>query len=1010
MSREPEITVKICAGLGGMMSGSQNVISAFEEAIGRKDVDAQVKPKVHKVGCLGLCARDVLVDVYIGEKVYTYQHVTPSIVEEIVDRHFIGGEPVREHLVDEAYQDFHRHQEKILMRTCGRIDPESIDAYLETGGYGSLEKALSMDTGEIVQSVKDSGLRGRGGAGFPTGIKWAACAQSPGPEKYILCNADEGDPGAFMDRAILEGNPHAVIEGMTIGAFATGGTQGYIYVRAEYPLAVQRLQKALDQARERGYLGENILGTGFSFDIDLFLGAGAFVCGEETALMASMEDKPGEPKLKYVFPTEKGLWDKPTVLNNVESWANIPVIVKEGPEWYGSFGTEKSKGTKMFSLAGKINNTGLIEVPFGTPLRRIIYDIGGGIPAGKELKAVQMGGPSGGCIPASHIDTPVDYESIAELGAIIGSGGMIVLDEDSCMVDVALYFVSFCADESCGQCTPCREGVHLMKNILTEITEGRGREEHLDQLEELCDIVEDSSLCGLGKTAPNPVRSTLRYFRDEYLAHIRDEHCPAGVCKRLVPVNCQMACPAGIDVPSYVALIAHGQHQEAVEVIREDNPFPWVCGLVCPAPCQSSCQRGNVDIPICIRALKEYAGRYAMERAGGYVPHIKTRRPEKVAIVGSGPAGLSAAYYLAVEGYGVTVHESLEQAGGMLRVGIPPYRLPKHLLDKEIESFQELGIEIKTESFIGSESDIQDLFHQGHSAVFLSIGAHKPLSLGIQGEDASGVMQGVEYLKRLNLGQSLPRGKNVVVIGGGNVATDVARSALKNGADSVSILYRRTRTEMPAYEEEIEEALEEGVEIVFLRAPAAVSVRDGRVSGLRCVKMKMGAPDASGRRRPIPIEGSEYEMEADLIIPAIGQVPDNGPFEDIQGLEFSGRGTIKVDAQTLATGRDGVYAGGDAVTGPATVVEAIAAGKRAAYFMHAYIQGIPTPRYPSLPVKRRNVARLELSEEQLESLQCPTIPKLPMDRRKSTFEQVELGYTEKMARDEAKRCLRCDLA
>ncbi len=1005
MTKRPDITIKICAGLGGVMSGSNMVIAAFNQILEERKLNVRVTPKVHKVGCLGLCARDVLVDVFLNGTKFTYQHVTPEMVTGIVDRHFIGGEPVEEWLVDDGYDAFHKHQKKLLLKNCGRIDPESIEAYLDVGGYEAAKKALGLDPMKVIDMIKDSGLRGRGGAGFPAGFKWEACRKAEGDTKYVICNADEGDPGAFMDRAILEGNPHSVIEGMIIGAYAIGAVEGFIYVRAEYPLAVERLRLALDQARSRGFLGENI-----NFNIKVVLGAGAFVCGEATALMASIEDKAGEPRPKYVHTTDRGLWGRPTNLNNVETWANVPMIVENGAEWYAAIGSEGSKGTKLFSLAGKINNTGIIEVPMGIPLRKIIYDIGGGIPGGKRFKAVQTGGPSGGCIPAGLLDLPVDYENLYKAGSIMGSGGMIVMDEDTCMVDVAKYFISFCLDESCGQCTPCREGVQIMSRILTDITEGRGKEEHLQQLEDLSEIIIDSSLCGLGKSAPNPVISTLRYFKDEYIAHIKDKYCPAGICRQLTPAPCQMSCPAGIDVPSYVALIAHGKHEEAVRVIMEDNPFPWVCGLVCPAPCEGSCRRGEVDESISIRTLKEFASKYVMQKTGGYETRIKTRRNEKVAVVGSGPAGLSAAYYLAIEGYDITVFEALSEPGGMLRVGIPPHRLPKGLLDKEIENFTKMGIKIKTNTALGTALSVDDLFGQGFRAVFLSIGAHKPLPLGLPGEDAEGVMQGVDYLRHLNIEKKVPKGKKVVVVGGGNVAIDVARSAVRKGAKTVTILYRRTQREMPAYASEVAGALDEGVKISFLTSPESILTRNKRAVGVRCIQMELGSPDASGRRRPIPILGSEYEIEADLIIPAIGQTTERALLETIQGVDVIRWGSVKVDPLTMSTGRLGVFAGGDAVSGPATVIEAIASGKKAAIAIDAFINGIEVPEFPPTLRRKANVPKLEISEEKMKQLKRPKIPLIPLEKRVSTFEQVELGLGEKAARDEAKRCLRCDLS
>ncbi len=551
-----EIVISVCAGTGGVAAGGYKVIEAFGQVLAASELTANYTPRTHKVGCRGFCAKDVLVDVTVDGQTETYQFVTPEKVERIVEEHIIDGRPIDKWLVKEDYHAFHDKQQKLVLSNCGHIDPESIDEYIAAGGYEAAVKALKMEPDDIIKTIKDSGLRGRGGGGFPTGIKWEGCRRAAAKTRYVLCNADEGDPGAFMDRSIIEGNPHAVIEGMIIGAYAIGSNEGYIYIRAEYPLAVSRLRLALDQARQQNYLGENIFGTDVNFEIKVVLGAGAFVCGESTALMTSIEDKAGEPRPKYVHTTDRGLWGQPSNLNNVETWANVPLIVANGAQWYAAIGNEGSKGTKIFSLVGKINNTGLVEVPMGIPLRDIIYEIGGGIPNKKEFKAVQTGGPSGGCIPASHLDMPVDYEHLSEAGSMMGSGGMIVLDEDTCMVDMAKYFLQFCMDESCGQCTPCREGVTQMVRLLTEITQGRGTDKHIDLLQELAVAITDTSLCALGKSAPNPVLSTLRYFRDEYDAHIHDKRCPAGVCKELTTffidetactgcTICARNCPAG---------------------------------------------------------------------------------------------------------------------------------------------------------------------------------------------------------------------------------------------------------------------------------------------------------------------------------------------------------------------------------------------------------------------------------------------------------------------------------
>ncbi len=530
------INVKVCMGLGGVAAGAVDVLKTFEETMDERGLKFTLGKKcVDQVGCMGFCAKDVIVEVTIDGHMTPYQFVKPPMVQRIVDEHIIGSQPVEKWLAGPEYAQFHSRQNKVVLGACGVIDPEDIDAYISIGGYQTATRALTAMTPEqVVEEMKASGLKGRGGAGFPTGLKWEAARKAPGDKKYLVCNADEGDPGAFMDRAIIEGDPHAVIEGMIIAAHAIGADEGYIYIRAEYPLAVQRLRHAIRQARERGYLGQGILGSTLAFDLQVKLGAGAFVCGEETALIASLEDQIGEPKPKPPFPVHKGLWNLPTCINNVETWATIPKIIGKGAAWFSAIGSQKSKGTKIFSLVGKINRTGLVEVPMGIPLREIIYDIGGGIPQGKRFKAVQTGGPSGGCIPAQHIDVPVDYENLTAVGSIMGSGGMVVMDEDTCMVDVAKYFVSFCMDESCGQCTPCREGTREMVRLLNDITTGKGTPEHITALEELGTVVRDMSLCGLGKTSPNPVLSTIRYFRDEYEAHIHEKRCPAGVCKELI--------------------------------------------------------------------------------------------------------------------------------------------------------------------------------------------------------------------------------------------------------------------------------------------------------------------------------------------------------------------------------------------------------------------------------------------------------------------------------------------
>jgi NADH-quinone oxidoreductase subunit F len=1012
-----KLCITISSGTCGHARGSDSVVKAFEEKLRSNGWKDKVTMRV--TGCHGFCEVEPTVLIY--PEGILYQKVKPEdadqiisetvINQRIIDRLLYSDPVTKQKSVHEEEIPFYQKQNRLIMGNNRFVDPTKIEDYLATGGYSAFRRVLSSMTSEqVISEVKKSGLRGRGGGGFPTGFKWEFCKKAKGKTKYLICNADEGDPGAYMDRSLLEGNPHSVLEGMLIGAFAIGTNEGYIYVRNEYPLAVRNVSIAIEQAVEYGLLGEDILGSGFDFDLKIVRGAGAFVCGEETALIASIEGKLGEPRQRPPYPVQKGLWGKPTNINNVETWANVPLIINKGAEWYSKIGTEKSKGTKIFSLVGKINNTGLVEVPMGISLREIIEDIGGGIPKGKKFKAVQTGGPSGGCMPTKLLDLPVDYDRLTEVGSMMGSGGMVVMDEDTCMVDVAKYFLNFLKDESCGKCFTCREGILRMLEIVTDITEGKGKPEDIDLLEELAMAVKDTTMCGLGQTAPNPVLSTLRYFRDEYEAHVKYKRCPAVVCKAIISSPCQHTCPIDQEACVYIALIAKGEFEKAIEIIRKDNPLPSACARVCHHPCEFKCRAGESGDPIAIRALKRFATDYGL--AHGIEPKVKFQKTkdQKVAIIGSGPAGLTCGFYLAQKGYEVTIFEALPVPGGMLTVGIPEHRLPKRILNADIEAIQNAGVTIKTNQALGKDFSLDDLFKKGFKAVFISTGAHKSWKLGIPEEEGEGVLESMEFLTSVNLGKKVKIGKRVGIIGGGNAAVDSARVAHRlKDCEKVTIIYRRTKTEMPAFKEEVESALNEGIDIQFLTAPVKVVRKNGKLTGIECIRMELGEPDESGRRRPVPIPGSEFEIELDTLIPAIGEQPDLSFLDEHQGIDISRRGTIVVDPETFATNKEGVFAGGDVVTGANTVVEAMAAGKVASQSIDKYLKGESLIRTYEVTKPSILVEALELTEEELAQLKRPEMPNLPIEQRSKNFKEVELGFDEKMAMKEARRCLRCEL-
>ncbi len=1019
-------TPQVIFGLAtcGIAAGGMPLKEYAEMYLDENDVHADIV----SVGCIGMCHAEPLVDIKLpGKPRVTYSDMDIDKLKKILDEHLVGEEPVTElamcQLTDEIsecehgviaetdvydgipkYQDlpFFAKQIRVALRNCGIVVPEDIEEYIARGGYRAAYRSLfELTPEEIIGEVKTSGIRGRGGAGFPTGLKWEFCHKAPGDVKYVICNADEGDPGAYMDRAVLEGDPHSVIEGMIIGGYAMGATDGYIYIRAEYPLAIEKLKKAIASAEEHGILGDRVFGMDYSFRIHIREGAGVFVCGEETALINSIEGKRGEPRPRPPFPAVSGLWGKPTNINNVETWANIAMILQRGGEWFSTMGTEKSTGTKVFSLVGKVNRAGLIEVPMGIPMKDIIYEIGGGIMDGRKFKAVQTGGPSGGCIPEEHLDIPVDYDNLKTLGSIVGSGGMVVLDEDTCMVDVARYFLTFTAEESCGKCTPCRIGTRRLLEILEKICHGEGVMEDLEVLTSLSEQVSASALCALGGTAPNPIMTTMKYFMNEYVDHIENKICDASVCAAMFKSPCQNTCPAGTNVPGYIQLITEGRYAEAYDVNREANPFPSICGRVCEHPCEGRCQRAQLDEPIAIRELKRYASDEAFKAGVGKISTLDDV-DKTIAIVGGGPSGLSAAYFLRRMGYKPTIYEAQEKMGGWVRYGIPKYRLPHEIIDKEIQDIIDLGVVAKTNTSVGKDITMETLLND-NDAVYLAIGAQKDTKLGLEGEELPGVLPGLQLLKEMNSGKSVDLGQSILVIGGGNVAIDVARTAIRMGT-KVTVCYRREEDDMPAYDEEIEHCREEGVEYHFLVAPEKLIVEGGKVVGAVFRKNVMGDFTKWGRRSPVATDET-VEIRADRVVNAIGQQLDT---------DFAGGMNIVGDSRWIPVEGTGssawfpkIFAGGDAVTGPASVIDVVADGKRAARNIDLFLGG--NDRLAQLE-KMNNTNYSNVEPDNAEPMQRQGVKELNADDRTCGFEEVVMCMDPECAKKEASRCLRCDLS
>lgn len=1009
--------ILVCGGTGHPSADCENVAEAIIAEV-NKDRELSKKVEVVKTGNNVMCELEPLVIIYPDGVLYT--KIKPENASQIVVNHLKNGEIVEPLVYHDPNSNrpilemndipFFGKQEIFARDYAGLINPEEIDEYIAIGGYKGLLKAItSMKPENVVSSIMDSGLRGRGGGGFPTGLKWqiTANSKSENGKKYVVCNADEGDPGAFMDRSQLEDLPHTVLEGMALAAFAVGAKKGYIYCRAEYPLAIDRVDLAIRQARAYGLLGDNIGNSNFDFDIEIRMGAGAFVCGEETALINSIQGMRGEPWPKPPFPAQKGVWDSPTLVNNVETFGNIPRIIRLGADKLNTIGTEKSKGTKIFALAGAVKNVGLIEVPMGITLGEIIFDIGGGVIDAKDFKAAQIGGPSGGCLPKNMLNVSIDYESLKQAGAMMGSGGLIVMSEDTCMVDLAKFFMEFIQDESCGKCPPCRIGTKQMLDILNRISRGQGKEGDIEELISLGEDIKVTAICGLGQTAPNPVLSTIKNFRAEYEAHIRDKKCPAGVCAELVYAPCQNACPAGVNVPAFVALTSEKRYEEALISHLDRNPFPIACGLTCTHPCETKCRRDTLDAPLAIREVKRFMTEKGGKQGVYPMPPVMTRpanQQKNIAIIGGGPAGLTAAFFLKRLGHDVTIYEGQEKLGGMMMYGIPEYRYPKALLNNEINNIIKMGVNCKLSTQVGKDITM-DQIKNGHDAVVITVGGWKSKKLNIANEEAEGIIGGTDFLWMVAHGDLKKIEGNIVIIGGGSTAVDVARTALRLGAEKITLAYRRTIDEMPAEEEEISELIEEGINPVELTDIDEIIISDGKVKAIRCRKQSLGGYDASGRKSPSPMDGEESIAlyECDYLIPSISQVID---FSFAEGLEKNRNGSIKADEETLQTSDPKVFAAGD-VLGLANLAVAIGQGEKVSVSIEKILNpGIMKNFSWRNPVSPDVYFNSEVDPVESERVE---VEYSAAEDRIKNFLLVNRGVNwEDKILNEVKRCLRCD--
>ncbi|KUO62526.1 MAG: hydrogenase [Gracilibacter sp. BRH_c7a] len=1001
--------ILICGGIKCTSSQGDEVKNTVAKLIRENHLENQVV--IIETGCMGICAHGPVMVIMPDEILYT--QLNSEKVAEIFQAHIIDGQVKEEYTffdpeLDENIPkitdiDFLRYQVKVALKNCGIIDYSSIEAYIAKDGYSAVVKVLkSMDNRAVIEEVKKSTLRGRGDGGTPIGITWEQAMKVKSDPKYIVCETGDGDSKISINNTILEGDPHSVLEGMILAGYGIGAKKGYIYLSPEYGLTCDNLSLAIEEARKYGLLGNNILGSGFDFDLEIYLRAGNFVYGEDSSLFVSIEGRRAEPQDKISSTPGIGLFSQPTIIHNAEAFARVPSIINKGANWYTQYGTDTNKGTIVFSLAGDIVHKGIIEVPLNMSLGDVIYKIGGGIPGGKSLKAVRVGGPSGQLIPKSLLNSPMSYDSWGILQEIMNSGELTVLNEDSCMVEAARRSLEFSQSQSCGKCTPCRIGTQRLLEILERIIKGEGQVGDIELLEELSESIQLSAMCGFGENASNPILSTIQYFRQEYEEHIFNKYCRAGACADLVVSPCENACPAGINVPGYMGLISVGKYIDAYHLIRRENPFPAVCGRICTRPCESKCRRAQLDQSIAIADLKRFVSDCAFENQDSLL-HEETGLPQNgksIGIIGAGPSGLTCGYYLAKLGYQVDVYEAHGLAGGVLAFGIPEYRLPNDILNREITLIKQAGVNIHLNTEIGKQIQFSEL-RSKHDAIYIATGSQVANKIDVPGEELAGVIHGLDFLRSVNLGQEVQVGNVVAVIGGGNTAMDAARTALRKGAQKVMLLYRRTIDDMPADIREIHEAIEEGIEIMPLVAPVRFIGQD-KIAEIECVKMELGLFDSGGRKRPQAQVGSTFRLQVDTVIPAVSQSTEL-PFIDTNEVSTTKWGTLLTNKDSQMTTLEGVFAGGDAARGPDVAIHAIADGKKAAAAIDRFLGGkgiLHKGEAVNYPLPTDNDELHEHERYEMEVL-APEI-------RKKSFAEVGRGYHKLKAIAESMRCLRCD--